>query len=174
MKILIADEKKPLEVNVKNKLLSIFEQANSLVDLNKLEQLSEDDLVLFTVKDLKDQLTHLKLDNINVAEKCLVSRTHKGIQLLSVKEVDYLQAENKYVIAYYANGSMIIDESLNLLEQEFSDFFIRIHRKALVAKEKLVAIKKDEGGKWFVRLSTRDEKLPVSRRQLASVRKFFN
>ena len=45
----------------------------------------------------------------------------------------YLQAEHKYVTVRHARGTILVDESLKSLEEEYSDLFIRIHRNALVA-----------------------------------------
>ena len=58
------------------------------------------------------------------------------------------------------------------MEQLYGDVLLRTHRSILVAKHALVALEKQHHGEemWAVRLQGIPELLPVSRRQLASVR----
>ena len=67
--------------------------------------------------------------------------THHGIQLLPVSEVCFFQAEHKYVVAHHEKGELLINDSLTSLEQEFAGVFLRIHRKILVAKAYIKALK---------------------------------
>ena len=104
----------------------------------------------------------------------LSASTHHGIQLLPVASVYYFQAEHKYVIARHENGELLIDDSLASLEKEFADLFVRVHRKILVAKSYIKALEKTSEGNWQIVLTNNPDKLIVSRRQLAVVRKYIN
>ncbi len=97
--------------------------------------------------------------------------THQGIRLVPVDQIYYFQAEHKYVTVVHAGGSLLIEDSLNALEQEFADLFIRIHRKTLVAKQQIAALQKNEQGNFVLSLRNTDELFMVSRRQVSSVRK---
>lgn len=97
--------------------------------------------------------------------------THQGIRLVQVANVFYFQAEHKYVTAFHTQGQLLIEDSLNSLEKEFSDAFIRIHRKTLVAKNKIETLLKDDNDKYYVKLRGREEMLNVSRRQVTMLRK---
>ncbi|MCV6451569.1 LytTR family DNA-binding domain-containing protein [Pseudomonas aeruginosa] len=53
---------------------------------------------------------------------------------ISVSQITHFVAEDKYVIAYYPDGVLVLNETLKALETEFADEFIRAHRKALVRR----------------------------------------
>ena len=67
---------------------------------------------------------------------------------------------------------LIIDETLRDLEREFGELFIRVHRNALVAARHIVALDRLGDGHYQIRLSEVDENIDISRRHVASVRKF--
>ena len=70
----------------------------------------------------------------------------------------------------HKNGSVLIDETLKDLEQEFPEQFIRIHRNALVAVAYLDGLEVLGAGQYQVRCRELDERLAVSRRHLPSLR----
>jgi two-component system response regulator AlgR len=65
----------------------------------------------------------------------LCSRTHQGINLIPIKKILLLQAEQKYVTAYLADGEAVLSDTLKEIEEEFPDLFVRVHRNALVARD---------------------------------------
>ncbi len=89
-------------------------------------------------------------------------------------EVVYVKAELKYLTVRTPQRSHILDGSLNDLEADHPEHWLRIHRNALVARHLLRALEKvhdpAEGEAWYVRLQGVDERLQVSRRQLTAVR----
>lgn len=105
-------------------------------------------------------------------ERVLVIQERGRVLRLPVSQVLYLRAELKYLTVRTLAGSHLLDGSLNEIEQLYGDVFLRTHRSVLVAKQAIVALEKqydgDEG--WALRLQGIPELLPVSRRQLASVR----
>ena len=96
---------------------------------------------------------------------------------IPLAEVVYLKAELKYVTVRTQDRNLILDGSLNELEERHGAFFLRIHRNALVARRRVRALEKhfdeEEGEGWAVRLVGVDESLAVSRRQLAVVRELL-
>jgi two-component system response regulator AlgR len=96
-----------------------------------------------------------------------------GLQTVPIENIVYLQADNKYVTVRHTGGEILIDESLKSLEDEFPDLFLRIHRNALVAKSRLFGLEKGNDGGSEVRLHGCDERLPVSRRHLAEIRRWL-
>ncbi|TVQ84895.1 MAG: DNA-binding response regulator [Chromatiaceae bacterium] len=96
-----------------------------------------------------------------------------GVQTVPIESILYLLAEQKYVTVRHQEGSMLVDESLKALEQEFPDRFMRIHRNALVASALLVGLEKGPEGTSLAVLRGCDERLPVSRRHLPEVRRFL-
>jgi two-component system, LytTR family, response regulator AlgR len=96
-----------------------------------------------------------------------------GLQTVPIEDIVYLQAEHKYVTVRHTRGELLVDESLKSLEDEFEDLFLRIHRNALVARSRLFAIEKGSDGSIEVRLRDCAERLPVSRRHLADIRRWL-
>jgi two-component system response regulator AlgR len=72
----------------------------------------------------------------------------------------------------------LLEESLTKLEEEFVKRFVRIHRNALVAVDRIAGFEKgalpdaegEAGVQWLVVLKDCAEKLPVSRRQWGTVK----
>ncbi len=89
-------------------------------------------------------------------------------------EVIYVKAELKYLTVRTPQRSHILDGSLNDLEADHPNRWLRVHRNALVARSRLRALEKvhnaADGEAWYVRLQGVEERLQVSRRQLAAVR----
>lgn len=101
------------------------------------------------------------------------ARTHRGVELIAVADIRYFLADQKYVSVRYAGGEVLIDDPLKMLEDEFSDAFVRIHRNALVALRYLEGLEQVSSGQYRVRLAGIDEKLVVSRRHVAGLRKLM-
>lgn len=103
------------------------------------------------------------------------TRSHGEMKLIPVSDVHYFVADQKYVNVFHANGQDLIDDSLKSLEEEFEDRFVRIHRGALVAVERIDSLKKTEDGRSEIVLrdgGTNDnEALIVSRRHLTNVKR---
>lgn len=101
----------------------------------------------------------------------LSASIHGKLKLVPVKEVRYLKADQKYVVAGWPGGELLLDESLVTLEEEFQQRFIRIHRNALVAREYVDTLTKDKDGELMMTLRDMDVTLQVSRRNAAQVKK---
>lgn len=103
-------------------------------------------------------------------------RTRLGDRVLSIPAVDIraLVAEDKYTVVHFDRGEALVDDSLVSLEQRFARQFIRIHRKALVARRYLRGLFRDEQGQERVELEGSDCHPPVSRRNLALVRQVLD
>jgi two-component system response regulator AlgR len=100
------------------------------------------------------------------------------LMLVPVEQVLYLKAELKYVTVRTRQREYLIEDSLTALESEFGDHFVRIHRNALVCRTAVAGFERvpsDGRGigsepHWQVVLRDVPERLPVSRRQWATVR----
>ena len=97
--------------------------------------------------------------------------------LVPVHDVIYLKAEQKYVTLRTRTHEYLIEESLTSIEEELGAVFVRVHRKALVARDAIIGVERGthsidgegEGERaqepWQVILREIDERLPISRRQ---------
>jgi two-component system response regulator AlgR len=112
-------------------------------------------------------------DGAHAAEgRVLVIQERGRVLRLPLSQVLYLRAELKYLTVRTIAASHLLDGSLNDIEQLYGDTFLRTHRSVLVAKHAMLALEKQHDGEegWALRLQGIPELLPVSRRQLASVR----
>ncbi|MPM72051.1 hypothetical protein SDC9_119024 [bioreactor metagenome] len=107
-------------------------------------------------------------------EPALVIQERGRTVRIPMAEVLFLKAEQKYVTVRTFSRSYILDNSLSELESRHAEHFMRVHRSMLVARRALRSLEKhydaEEGEGWAVRLQGLAELLPVSRRQVASVR----
>lgn len=101
----------------------------------------------------------------------VTASTHQGVRVVPMQNIYYFQAEHKYVTVFHTEGQLLIEDSLSSLEHEFSETFVRIHRKTLVAINRIEMLAKNVTGKYYIKLRDRNEELLVSRRQLSAVRK---
>ena len=113
-------------------------------------------------------VTSLKTKRTQIA-----ARVRGELRLIPIADVLYLQADTKYVEVHSAKEMLLIEDSLVQLEEEFSDIFVRIHRNCLVAKAAISGLAKSAQGEVAITLRLRPEKLEVSRRNVAQVRKLI-
>lgn len=110
-------------------------------------------------------------------------RLHFSVQerdrllLVSIADVLYLKAEQKYVTLRTRMRDFLIEESLVSIEEEMADTFVRVHRNALVARNAIIGVERAshapdlEGEQektaepWQVILRDVSDRLPISRRQ---------
>jgi two-component system, LytTR family, response regulator AlgR len=123
------------------------------------------------------RLTAPQLRGLNTAEAPLAARQHVAVRvrdelkLVPVKDIRYFRADQKYVTVRHAQGEDLIDESLRQLEEEFARDFVRAHRSLLVAIAHVETLERSDDEGYALRIRGELEPLPVSRRQLAELRK---
>ena len=101
----------------------------------------------------------------------LSARTHNGLQLIPLDDVLYFYADQKYVSVRHTGGETLIDDALKQLEDEFDGRFVRVHRSALVARDRIERLVAQQGGGHKVYLRGLEEGVAVSRRHLAEVKR---
>lgn len=108
------------------------------------------------------------------ARSHISARTRKGIELIPLNEVLYFLADNKYVTLRHEQGEVLLDEPLKGLEDEFAGHFVRIHRNALVARDRIERLQREGTAQFLLFLKgLPDEPLVVSRRHVPGVRKLM-
>jgi two-component system response regulator AlgR len=101
------------------------------------------------------------------------ARTRKGIELVPVDEVRYFQADQKYVTMRHPGGELLIDETLQELETEFGNRFLRVHRNALVSTKYIEGLERNEEGQYQIRLRDVPGGIDISRRHVSSIRRYI-
>ena len=105
----------------------------------------------------------------------VAARRREGLRLIPLEEVQYFLADQKYTTVCHLHGEVLIEESLKTLEDDFAPWFLRVHRKVLVATRFIAGLergKTDDSQHWL-RVRHAPTLLPVSRRRLAEVRRFL-
>jgi two-component system response regulator AlgR len=122
-------------------------------------------------------LTRLQANALQEAGAAPVSRqricasVRGSLQLIEVDDIRYFQADQKYVSVVTADAEVLIEETLKALEEEFADRFVRIHRNALVARDYIAGLERDDEGHGRLQLSGVAGTLEVSRRHIAGIRR---
>lgn len=128
--------------------------------------------------------TQMTASLTEAAAAAQLSRRHVSViergklLLVPINEVVYFKAEMKYVTLKTRDREYVIEETLNTLEKEFGDLFVRIHRNSLVAIAAIAGVEKkraaesepDIDSPYRVLLRGLTETLPVSRRQWGQVK----
>ncbi|MBQ0742357.1 MAG: response regulator transcription factor [Pseudomonas sp.] len=108
------------------------------------------------------------------ARSHISARTRKGVELIPIDEVLYFIADHKYVTLRHTDGEVLLDEPLKALEDEFGDYFVRIHRNALVARHRIERLQRSSVGHFQLHLKgLSEETLTVSRRHVPGLRKLM-
>lgn len=100
----------------------------------------------------------------------IAARTHRGVELIKLKDIYYFTADQKYVKVRHKDGIVLIDETLKELEQEFEDRLFRVHRNAIINLSFLDFLETLDAGQYQIRFKGIDETLAVSRRHLPALR----
>ncbi|MEE8059820.1 MAG: LytTR family DNA-binding domain-containing protein [Pseudomonadales bacterium] len=148
--------------------------AQALVKAQKLNRVQLTALVEHVEKDSRDSPS----DNLRGSSyrSHISAKSSRGIELISLDNVRYFLADQKYVTVYYVTEGelkeVLIDDPLKELEQELGDKFARIHRNALVAVAHIQGLDKREQLS-YLKLAGIERGPQVSRRHIATIRKLL-
>ncbi|MDW3095834.1 MAG: LytTR family DNA-binding domain-containing protein [Gammaproteobacteria bacterium] len=121
----------------------------------------------------KAQIAALNIETNNTGRSHICARIRGNLELIPVDEIVYFQADQKYITVRHLGGEVLIEDALKNLETEFEDRLIRIHRNALVSTNYITGMEKNIDGRFVVSFKEIDDKLEISRRHVAEVRKFL-
>lgn len=125
--------------------------------------------------EIAARLTRNQLDSLprqdQVRRQHVSARVGDAVRLVPINEIQFFRADQKYVTVYHTGGEEIIDESLKILAEELAPEFVRIHRSFLVAVSVIECMQRDAAGRSWVKLREHEELLPVSRRQVADLKR---
>jgi DNA-binding LytR/AlgR family response regulator len=87
----------------------------------------------------------------------------QNLKLITVDEVSYFQADNKYTRVVTVEGEALIRKPLKELVEELDpNQFWQIHRSTLVNATSIAGVTRDFRGRMLVKLKSRPETLLVS------------
>lgn len=148
------------ETNAVGYLLKPIRREKLMVELAKAKRLNKAQIGQLGDED-DSRRTHI------------CARVRGNLELIPVEDIYYFQAEQKYVTVRHSGGEVLIEEPLKSLESEFGDLYMRIHRNALVAQKVMSGLEKTIEGRFNLRIKDIDDRLEISRRHVAGVRKFL-
>ncbi|MEE2524743.1 LytTR family DNA-binding domain-containing protein [Hyphobacterium sp. HN65] len=92
------------------------------------------------------------------------------LERLNISEIVHLQAAGDYVEIHFSNGgARLFSTSLNDIESQLPETFLRVHRSHIVNTAFVVSLTREASGVGLLALSTSDT-IPVSRRIMPKVR----
>jgi two-component system response regulator AlgR len=113
--------------------------------------------------------------HLDIQRKHVCAYAHGELKLIPIDSISSFVADQKYVAVDHDNGHDLIDDSLKSLETEFGDRFVRIHRGALIAVDRIERLERNAEGKSRVVLRddshVEDKELIISRRHVAEVKR---
>lgn len=96
-----------------------------------------------------------------------------GIRRIPVADIVCFVADSKYTSIHHLHGEDLTEEPLKAFEDQLGAEFLRVHRKALVARRYVQSLERSreaEDGYWL-RLRHAREPVPVARRRVAELRR---
>jgi two-component system response regulator AlgR len=86
-----------------------------------------------------------------------------GLVRIAAQDVDRVSAERDYMRLHVGRRSWLIHHSMAALEEGLNpDFFVRLHRSAIVRKDFIAGFTRNQSGRWIARLADSTEQ-PVGR-----------
>jgi two-component system response regulator AlgR len=98
-------------------------------------------------------------------------RVRDEFRLIPIRDIVLFRADQKYVTVCHRGGEELIDEPLKALGDELASDFVRVHRSFLVAVDCIASLEKDAEGKPVLWVRDYPDPIPVSRRQLAELKR---
>jgi two-component system response regulator AlgR len=94
----------------------------------------------------------------------------RGLVRLSAADVDRVSAERDYMRLHVGKRSWLINHTIGKLEAELDPaLFVRLHRSAIVRRDFVTGLRRDESGRWWARLADEGEQ-KVGRLYLANAK----
>jgi DNA-binding LytR/AlgR family response regulator len=87
----------------------------------------------------------------------------QNVRLITVEEIAYFQADNKYTRVVTADGEALIRKPLKELAEELDpNQFWQVHRSTMVNVGAVAGVSRDFRGRMLLKLKDRNETLQVS------------
>ena len=78
----------------------------------------------------------------------------RGLVRLSAGDVDRVSAERDYMRLHVGKRSWLINHTIGKLEEELDpEKFVRLHRSAIVRRDFVTGLRRDDTGRWFAALA---------------------
>lgn len=82
----------------------------------------------------------------------------RGLVRLAAVDIDRITAERDYMRLHVGPRSWLINHTIAKLEEELDGGrFVRLHRSAIVRRDFVTGLRRDEGGRWWAKLGDGEE-----------------
>jgi two-component system response regulator AlgR len=82
----------------------------------------------------------------------------RGLVRLAAADIDRISAERDYMRLHVGKRSWLINHTIGKLETELDPArFVRLHRSAMVRRDFVTGLRRDETGRWWARLGDGEE-----------------
>lgn len=161
---------KAFEVNATDYLLKPFSQERFNEAVEKAKKQFENR----TGYEASIQRLVNNVDEKQVYLERVVVKTNQKIQLIPVEEIDYLEAQDDYVMIHTPSGKFLKQKTMKYFEQNLKpEEFLRIHRSFIVRIKNIKQIELYERDSYIVIL-TGGTKLPVSKTGYQKLKEIMN
>lgn len=113
-----------------------------------------------------------KLIKPKADEEFITIRERETVKKVLLKNILFLQSDQKYVEIHLENKTLLASDSLKELESRFSQHFLRVHRSTLVNREYFYGIEQEDG-QCVALLRHTNCKPVISRRHQPEARQFL-
>jgi two-component system response regulator AlgR len=96
-----------------------------------------------------------------------------GLARIAAADIAVLRADAKYVEVWHDARLALTEESLKSIEERLPASFLRVHRNALVAPDRVRQLRKSPDGRLLLQVEGCSEPIEVSRRHAAAVRRLL-
>ena len=164
---------KAFELNAIDYLLKpfSFERFNDAVDkaLNRIEIANIKGFVGSSVEKLKEHLD----ENEGLINR-IVAKTRNTIVVLPAHQINYIEAQDDYVMIYVNGAHYLKQKTLSYYENHLDPKdFLRVHRSYIIRLDQLVRIEPYEKSGYIIILKSGD-RIPVSRSGYSRLKAILN
>lgn len=104
------------------------------------------------------------------SERYINASYRGGLIRVRADDVSLLRADSKYVEVWHPGGVALTEESLRAIEERLPGAFLRVHRNALVAPERVRELRREVDGRLLLIVEGCGTDVEVSRRHAPGVR----
>lgn len=160
---------KAFDVNAVDYLLKPFDDERFATSLERVKERAKESQLANGGEQVFDamQMIHGATGG---EKKKLSIRSEGRVQLVDVDDITWIEAADQYVQVHTESDVYLMRESMTKLERDLdSNRFLRVHRSAIVALDRVQLLESASGGGGRLRIAG-DTWVPVSRSRVARVR----
>jgi two-component system LytT family response regulator len=81
-------------------------------------------------------------------------RTRQGHERIAFEDVEFIDAHGNYARLVSPQGRHLVRRTMAQLERELGDAFVRVHRSAIVRRDRVVKVERAPNGRTWIHLAS--------------------